>query len=257
VDLGRGTVVSKVLGRSEVDGVDTTPTAFYRESIVWSSSDPSIVSYTRTCEAARPGDAVEPLYRQRIVTAAVLREAILLYEAGNFQAAEELFRGAAQTAQGGQLRVLNGWFLSDWNLEKRDEAAEAARRLADYGLEQRGFAMMFSFPPGRASFDEDSKLTGAYMILLRELARKVAESNDCLLVVGHASRSGSEPYNERLSLARANYVKARLRSFSRQAGRKTTTEGVGSREVLVGTGTDDLLDALDRRVEVRVSACPS
>jgi outer membrane protein OmpA-like peptidoglycan-associated protein len=34
------------------------------------------------------------------------------------------------------------------------------------------------------------------------------------------------------------------------------TAGVGSRENLIGSGTDDQRDALDRRVEFRVVGCP-
>jgi hypothetical protein len=33
------------------------------------------------------------------------------------------------------------------------------------------------------------------------------------------------------------------------------SDGVGSREALVGLGTDDIRDALDRRVEFRVVNC--
>ena len=36
---------------------------------------------------------------------------------------------------------------------------------------------------------------------------------------------------------------------------RTRASGVGWRENLIGTGTDDVTDALDRRVEFRIVSC--
>ena len=36
---------------------------------------------------------------------------------------------------------------------------------------------------------------------------------------------------------------------------RTKTSGVGFRENIIGTGTDDATDALDRRVEFRIGGC--
>jgi outer membrane protein OmpA-like peptidoglycan-associated protein len=256
-DMGSGKILSKGVARSQLDGIDSTPTDFFRDSPLWSGEDPSITSYVRTCQATKPGDAIDPIYLQRIATAALVNEAIDLFEAGNFRAAHELFRGAAQTPAGNQLRVLNGWFLSSWNLNQRNDAAEAAGRLAEYGLERRGFSMMFLFAPGRTEFSRDPKISGTYPLLLREIARKSAPAKECLEVVGHASRSGTEPANERVSLGRANFVRAQLVRAAPSLAKRTSAVGVGSREWIVGTGSDDLVDAIDRRVQIRLVDCPS
>lgn len=256
-DMGSGKILSKGVARSQLDGIDSTPTGFYRDSPVWSGEDPAITGYVRTCQATKPGDPIDPVYLQSIATAALVNEAIDLFEAQNFKASNELFRGAAQTPAGKQLRVLNGWFLSSWNLNRRTEAAQAAGRLADYGLERRSFSMMFLFPPGRAEFTPDRKVSGTYPILLREVAQKTVQTKDCLEVVGHASRSGTEPANEKLSLARANFVRAELERSAKPLAKRTTAVGVGSREWMVGTGSDDLVDAIDRRVQIKVANCPA
>lgn len=256
-DMGSGKILSKGVARSQLDGIDSTPTGFYRDSPVWSGEDPAITGYVRTCQATKPGDPIDPVYLQSIATAALVNEAIDLFEAQNFKASNELFRGAAQTPAGKQLRVLNGWFLSSWNLNRRTEAAQAAGRLADYGLERRSFSMMFLFPPGRAEFTPDRKVSGTYPILLREVAQKTAQTKDCLEVVGHASRSGTEPANEKLSLARANFVRAELERSAKPLAKRMTAVGVGSREWMVGTGSDDLVDAIDRRVQIKVANCPA
>jgi outer membrane protein OmpA-like peptidoglycan-associated protein len=256
-DLGSGKILSKGVARSTLEGVDIAPTAFYRDSPVWAGEDPAITSYVRTCQATKAGDSIDPVYLQRIATAALVNEAIDLFEAENFKAANELFRSAAQTPAGAQLRVLNGWFLSSWRLNRSNDVVQAAGRLAEYGLERRTFSMMFLFPAGRAEFSPDRRVSGSYPILLREIARKTAGSKACLDVVGHASRSGPEAVNERLSLARATYVKTQLERAARPLAKRMAAMGVGSREWLVGTGSDDLVDAIDRRVQLKVADCPA
>jgi outer membrane protein OmpA-like peptidoglycan-associated protein len=67
------------------------------------------------------------------------------------------------------------------------------------------------------------------------------------------SRSGPEPINERLSVLRAAYIKQRLDTDAPQLKTSTKAIGKGSQETLMGTGTDDARDAVDRRVEFKVA----
>jgi outer membrane protein OmpA-like peptidoglycan-associated protein len=74
-------------------------------------------------------------------------------------------------------------------------------------------------------------------------------------IVGHTSRTGSERANDALSLQRAAYIKQRLDSASPGLDSKTKASGKGFRENIVGSGTDDVRDALDRRVEFKIAPC--
>ena len=74
-------------------------------------------------------------------------------------------------------------------------------------------------------------------------------------VVGHTSRSGNPAANERLSLKRAEAVANLLERQQRSLRTRLTVQGAGSREALVGLGSDDKRDALDRRVEFKVVDC--
>ena len=56
-------------------------------------------------------------------------------------------------------------------------------------------------------------------------------------------------------MLRAENVKNRLERESPKLKGRVIASGVGSREKLVGTGTDDVRDALDRRVEFKVVPC--
>ncbi|MEO7009610.1 MAG: OmpA family protein [Caldimonas sp.] len=74
-------------------------------------------------------------------------------------------------------------------------------------------------------------------------------------VIGHTSKTGSAAANEVLSQRRAEVVKRNLERQNKRLAPRLSSDGVGSRENLVGLGTDDLRDALDRRVEFRTVDC--
>ena len=74
-------------------------------------------------------------------------------------------------------------------------------------------------------------------------------------VVGHTSKTGSEQVNDTLSLQRANFIRQKLSTESTVLGNRTKTAGMGFRQNIVGSGTDNAVDALDRRVEFKIIPC--
>ena len=90
---------------------------------------------------------------------------------------------------------------------------------------------------------------------LRQIARESDMAKACMDIVGHSGASGSATANDALSLRRAVYVRQRLAAESADAARRARVRGAGSRETLVGSGTDDGIDVLDRRVEFRIRPC--
>jgi len=76
-------------------------------------------------------------------------------------------------------------------------------------------------------------------------------------IVGHTSRTGGEAYNDKLSASRSAFIRQKLGAEPGAAEllARTKTSGVGSRENLIGTGTDDAGDSLDRRVEFKIMGC--
>ena len=113
------------------------------------------------------------------------------------------------------------------------------------------------FNPGGTVFLKSAD-QGQYAVWVRELAQQIGSRTDtCVLVVGHTSRSGETAANEALSLRRAEAVKTSLEKQNRKLAHRLASDGAGARENLIGLGTDDLRDALDRRVEFRAVDCPS
>ena len=128
--------------------------------------------------------------------------------------------------------------------------------MVDYGLERGRLAVKFVFRPGSTAFWPDRAISGPYPMWLRQIAARTDARAACLEVEGHTSPTGPATMNERLSLARAERVRARLVAQRPGLRDRLEAEGVGSREPVGGTGADDASDVLDRRVEFEPRTCP-
>ncbi|MES1163671.1 MAG: OmpA family protein, partial [Rhizobacter sp.] len=98
-------------------------------------------------------------------------------------------------------------------------------------------------------------ISGPYPMWLHQIAKASTDAGICMAIIGHTSHTGPVAYNEALSLQRAAYIRQRLVSDSTALGPRTTTSGMGFRQNIVGSGTDDAVDALDRRVEFKITPC--
>jgi outer membrane protein OmpA-like peptidoglycan-associated protein len=253
-DLQTGTIVSKGRSHATLADVDVQPTPYFQESPVW-TTDPVVNGYIKTCQESKVGDAMEPIYAAHLGAEVVISAAIQAYNSQRYQEALHLYRSAQRTPAGEQLRVYNGLYLAHWQLGHHAAAAQAFGRMVAYGLAQEHLAVKFLFKPGSTALWSDAESRAPYRMWLQQIAQHTAQQNMCLEIVGHTSRTGPEPLNERLSLRRAEYIQAQLETEAPPLRTRTITSGKGSRENLIGTATDDARDALDRRVEFKVIRC--
>ena len=251
VDLISGRVVARGVARAQLDGVDVKPLDYFRDSPAW-TEDGATASYVKNCQNTKVGDLVDPKYLDGLFASSLIAQAIEDYDNGQYQQALDLYRSAAATSGGDQLRLYIGLYLTNQKLGNRGEENEAFRKLVDYGLTHKRLAVKFLFRPGSTVFVNDQKLSGPYETWLQQIAREAAARDVCLEVTGHTTPTGLPPINTKLSLLRAEYVRDRLDAIEPPLTSRTIANGVGSRENLVGTGKDDESDALDRRVEFKV-----
>jgi outer membrane protein OmpA-like peptidoglycan-associated protein len=256
MDLKSGKIVAKSQARALPDRVDPTPTAFFSDSPIF-SKDPATEAYIRTCHTTRVGDPIPEAYADKILVAALTSDATEAYNAGRYQAALELYQDALATSGGEQLRVLNGLYLANARLNRPDAAAEAFGKVVDFGLARESLAVKFLFRPGSTQFVTDRRTSGPYAMWLRQVAIRTDKAGRCLEIVGHTSATGPATFNDRLSALRAEHIKGRLQGEAPSLQGKLSAKGVGSRELIVGSGRDDASDALDRRVEFKVAKCAS
>ncbi len=254
-DLRTGRIVSRSEAPMRVAGVDPTPTPFFRDSPVWVKDDPAQRGYWHTCSSV-VGDAVDPRYLEGLYASALAADGITAYEAGRPWQALSFYQRAAQLPAGqDQLRVHNGLYLASWAVGRKEDAEAAFARVVDLGLRQGQLAVKLVFQPGSTAFWPEATVSGPYPLWLRRIARGAVVRETCMEVTGHTSPTGSPAANDRLSLARAQRVQALLARLEPPLTGRTSAKGVGSREPIIGSGTDDASDALDRRVEFAPRPC--
>jgi outer membrane protein OmpA-like peptidoglycan-associated protein len=249
-DLKTGKVIAKQVVRVPIVDADSTPTAVFVDSPVW-TEDPSVRAYVATCQASKVGDPIKPEYFDGLLAAALISEAVEAYDEGRYADALELFTTARKTPAGDQLRVYNGIYLSLAKLGRSTQAADAFGALVDYGLRTKRLAVKILFRPGSVRFASEAAFSASYDSWLQQIATQAVSTKTCLQVVGHTSPSGPAAMNDSLSLLRAEYVQTRLEGDQPSLNKRTVAFGVGSRENLIGTGRDDASDMLDRRVEFK------
>jgi hypothetical protein len=252
-DMKSGTVVAQASALAQDEGLDHTPLAYYRDSPVL-VKDKVIEGYART-SATPPGQAGDAFYLERIASAALINEATALYNQERYVEALGQYRSALATPTGEQLRVLNGIYLTSAKLGRTQEAEQAFGRVVALGIAYNELGVKFLFNPGSTDFWSDTRVSGAYPMWLRQIARESTAARVCMNIVGHTSRTGSEATNDALSLQRANTIRQRLAGETAALAGKTRTSGMGFRDNIVGSATDNAVDALDRRVEFKIVPC--
>jgi hypothetical protein len=253
-ELRSGSVVAQASAVARVVGLDHNPLPYYRDSPVLLAKDKVVDGYVRT-SATPPGQRADATYLERIATATLINEATTLYNSERYQDALGQYRSALATPAGEQLRVLNGIYLTNVKLGRMNEAEQAFGRVVAMGIAYNELGVKFLFNPGSTDFWSDTRISGAYGMWLRQIAREATSAKVCMNIVGHTSRTGSEQANDALSLQRAGYVRQRLTTEAAELGPRTKPVGMGFRQNIVGSGTDNAVDALDRRVEFKIVPC--
>jgi outer membrane protein OmpA-like peptidoglycan-associated protein len=254
VDLKSKRVVSKGVSRAKPEGVDVTPTTYYRDAPIW-SKDPATEAYIKTCQGTKLGDPIDPAYAERLNVAALVNDGILEYEAQRYREALAFYRTARVMPGGDQHRVRIGAYLASSKLGRKDDAVEAFGDLVDSGLTGNQLMVKLLFQPGSTQFIANPQVTEPYPMWLSQIATRARQKSACLEIVGHTSRTGLPQVNERLSVLRAQYVMDLLQAGAPDSRGRMIATGRGYNENLIGTGKDDASDALDRRVEFKVIGC--
>ena len=254
IDLRTGKLIAKRVDRATVATVNAEPTPFFRDSPTW-ALDKTAVAYIKSCQGSSPGDNIDAGYLLRLPASAIINEAQAAFAENRPADAYRLFHEAQPIADPDDLRVLNGLYLASWRTGKKKEAAETFGKIVGVGLDAKKLPIKIFFNPGATTLLRSSDLQAQYAVWLREVALQVGVRETCMKVVGHTSRTGDAAANVVLSQKRAAVIKQSLEKQNRKLATRLASEGNGSRETIVGLGTDDLRDALDRRVEFRTVDC--
>jgi hypothetical protein len=252
-ELKSGLIVAQASSKALDGALDTSPTPYYRDSPV-QIKDKVVDGYITTTKTA-PGLAADDTYFKLVPVETLINAATVAYNNEHYQDALNIYQNIRATPAGDQLRVLNGIYLAHWKLGHTVEAEQAFGDVVAFGLAYNMLGVKFLFNPGSTQFWSDPKIGGTYGVWLRQIAHRAAGMKVCMNVIGHTSRTGLDQYNEHLSRERATYIKSKLETEVPELGSRLHAIGMGSRVNIIGIGTDDARDALDRRVEFKVIGC--
>ena len=194
---------------------------------------------SRAARAARPAMPIAAGYLQRLPAAAAINEAMIAYADNKTADAYKLYHEARGLAAPDDLRVLNGLYTTSWKTGRKKEAAETFGKIVGVGLDAKRLPIKMFFTPGTTTLLQTATCRRSTRSGCARSRPQAAARDTCLRVVGHTSRTGDAPPTtcSRRSAPRSSSSASSARTGSSR--RASSADGVGSREILVGLGTDD------------------
>jgi outer membrane protein OmpA-like peptidoglycan-associated protein len=234
--------------------LDYTPVPAYKDSPVY-LKDRRIDSLVTTTETPA-GQKADREYYESLDTNALLVQADTAYETKNYEKTALLLDIAAKRPEGQLMKTYAGAYEANLKLGKSEKANQMFRKLLELNVkENKKLNLKFLFSVNKMEFIEDDDLRQQYSSWLHQINQFFKDNNYCFHIVGHSSHTGAAEYNKKLSLERAKKVQKLMQADFPQTMQKSRAIGKGFEENLVGSGTDDLRDAIDRRVEFVVIDC--
>ncbi len=248
---------STIVAHSEVwmsnQNMEIRATPLFSDSPMY-LKDARVKALIETALAAA-GSTVSKEYFDSLEATALLSEASEAYDAGDYILAVGLFARAADKPDGLTMKTFAGLYQSFLKLQKNHEAEEAFAKLAEIGIMNGNLSIKFLFKVNDTEFFGNPDELSEYQIWIRQIASEIHKANTCVEIIGHASRSGSANYNIKLSQRRAEAIMNKFQKTYPGISKKISALGKGFGENIIGTGTDDMRDAIDRRVEFKIIRC--
>ena len=227
---------------------DPIPSRFYRDAPMY------LVGASHKQRLAAISGQTANL-RTILQTEALIGEAVTEYEKANYPVSEKKFKAILGTGSQKNLIALSGLYQSLMKQRRYQEAEEAFGELVQQAITDNNISVKFLFRVRSKELRDEGDLDKQYVIWIRQIARQIQASGKCMEINGHASKSGSAEFNEKLSLQRAQWIKEQMAGVVPALSKKLTAHGKGFREAIVGSGSDNALDAIDRRVDFVLTPC--
>jgi outer membrane protein OmpA-like peptidoglycan-associated protein len=237
-----------------IDNFDTTPMDIYKDSPVYLKGQnyEAHVSSVKT----KQNETVAKGYHDNLSTKSMRVKGDTLYEKKDYKESLSYYNKAADSGAAGQsLEVLNGLFTNLIRQGRLEDAGPVYGDLLRVSIgETNEIASKITFGPNSKA--PLAGKAGIYNIFMKQIAQLVGSLPDCRVkIIGHSSRTGSEGYNDKLSLQRASTIQKQMASFSPKVIERSEAIGRGFHDNIVGTGKDDVTDEIDRRVEFKFTSC--
>jgi outer membrane protein OmpA-like peptidoglycan-associated protein len=254
VNLGTNIIVAHSEVRISDKDLDYRPIPIQEDSPMYPQD--KILKSSAAIASGSVGMQADKNYYESLEAISILTEAETAYENADYEAALNLLQQAAARPDGQMMKTYAGLYSTYRKLERMEMAEDAFAKLLSVSVEKNKLmTVKFLFAVNAVDFWKDPDLKSQYQMWLRQIGRYFAKSPDCLRIVGHCSKTGTEKYNDKLSLERAIRIQELMKSEFPDIIARSKAEGRGFRETIKGIGTDDERDAVDRRVEFFVKEC--
>ncbi len=188
-------------------------------------------------------------------TEALLNQAEALFENNEFEKALFLFKLAVKRSDAPFVRTYASLYQTYLKLGEQAAAEDAFSNLLEARLmENKKLNFKFLFAVNSSEFIDDVELKNEYLFWLRQIARYFDENSLCSLIVGHSSVT-EDANNQELSLKRAKKVQELMADNFPVIRQSSKIIGESANENMIGTDSNDVMDTLDRRVEIIVFNC--
>jgi outer membrane protein OmpA-like peptidoglycan-associated protein len=195
-----------------------------------------------------------PVY-DSVETDVLLDKADTALENKKYEKALLLFELAAKRSDTPWVRTYAGLYQTHLKLKHTAAAEKAFRRLLEASFKKSDkLNFKFLFSVNSSEFINDADLRNEYSFWLRQIARYLADKRLCSHIVGHSTVT-EEIENEDLSLLRAKKIQKLMAMTFPAILQKSRLIGKGANETLVGTNSNNVMDTIDRRVEIVLVDC--
>jgi len=247
----------KIVAQSETwienKDLDYTPVPIYKDNPMYMLKDPLLKGMVET--AKNPvGAYAQRSYFAALKAQAMTVEATAAYEQKDYPKALNLFQKAIDQTQGQTMKAYSGLYQTYLKMKKA-EAEQVFATLFALGVSNNNISVRFLFSVNSVEFVDNLELRTQYAFWLRQIGKYFSNNKLCTKIAGHSSLSGSEKYNEDLSLKRAQQILQLLQLHFPAINKRASAVGKGFKETIVGSGTDDSRDVVDRRVEFVIVNC--
>jgi outer membrane protein OmpA-like peptidoglycan-associated protein len=233
---------------------DYKPTSTYEDSPIF-LRDGKLDDLTASVKR-NPGEQVSQSYLSYLGTKSILAAAEQAYEKGDNEKTLKYYIEAEKRSDGKTMTVYSGLYNTARLLNQSDDAERYFGQLINTSInEKKRIEIKILFKVNSAYFIDIGDMPKHYGMWLRQITAQFQKRGECMKIVGHSSRTGKEEYNITLSKKRAQLVQQVLAVKHPEIIKKTEIVGMGYAENIVGSGTDDSRDAIDRRVEFRLLDC--
>lgn len=248
----KGKSLSGVVVRVNANQFDATPSRFFRDAPIYLTGNYNNIR-TEFAKGEKSTASLEDRNRF-IAVEGMIQESILNFESGDYKKAIQGFdKVIAKDPE--NLPALSGRYQSLIEVGSATEVENALVKMIAAALKQKNISFRFLFQVRSVEFRDDNEITRHYHSWLNQLAKQVFSAGHCLQVRGHTSRSGSFEYNNDLSYSRANQVMNLMLKYESGLKGRIKIQGRGYQDNVIGSGTDDANDAIDRRVDFKLLSC--